>query len=96
MTKEEIKSKVSTDARWATRAIVVLFERQTESEKMAEMTSERNYVGFNGCDAEILSSFAKQVLNGKTLSVKQLAIAFKKLPKYSGQLLKIAEEKAAA
>ena len=43
--------------------------------------------GFNGTDANILSSFAEQLLKGRTLSAKQLAIAFKKLPKYSRQVI---------
>lgn len=89
-TTETIKEKVSKDPRWATRALIALYQRQTTDEQASERTIERNGQGFNGIDAEILSSFANQVLAGRTLSQKQLAIAFKKLPKYSKQLLAIA------
>ena len=90
---DEIKTKVGSDPRWATRAIVALFNKQTADEQSAEITQEKNFMGFNGVDAEILTSFAKQVVyKGRTLSQKQLAIAFKKLPKYSKQLLKIANK----
>lgn len=93
MTKNEIKAKVSTDPRWVTRAIVAIYNYQTSHEQVAERTEEHNGVGFNGADAEILSSFAKQILTGRTLSQKQLTIAFKKMPKYAGQLERIAAQK---
>lgn len=89
-----IKVNVATKQAWAERAIVALFERQTADEQAVSATRENNKIGFNGVDAEILSSFAKQVLWGRKLSEKQLAIAFKKLPKYAKQLATIAEEKA--
>jgi hypothetical protein len=85
----DIKTMLGSDAKWATRAIVRLFELQTADEQMAEVTAVHNGQGFNGTDAKILSSFAKQVLAGRTLSPKQLNIAFKKLPKYAGQLMKV-------
>lgn len=87
-----IRNKVSTDPRWATRALIALYNKQTREEQSIEMTVERNGAGFNALDAEILSSFAKQALAGRRLSQKQLAIAYKKLPKYSVQLYKIALE----
>lgn len=92
MNIEIIKSKVSSDPRWATRAIAALYKRQTDDEQGMRITIERNGVGFNGVDAEILSSFAQQILRGRTLLYKQLAIAYKKLPKYAAQLASIAEE----
>lgn len=93
ITKEEIQEKVRSDPRWAARAIVVLYDRQTADEQNVSATIEHNTIGFNGVDAEILSSFARQVLAGRTLSQKQLAIAYKKLPKYWRQLLEAAKAK---
>lgn len=90
LTTDAIRSKVSTDQRWAERAILALYRRQTQSEQAARITNELNHIGFNGIDAEILSSFAEQLLRGRTLSHKQLAIAYRKLPKYAKQLLAIA------
>ena len=93
-TVEEIKTKVSSNAQWAAHAISALYERQTQAEKDTQHTSELNGRGFNGFDSEILSSFAEQIKRGRTLSPKQLAIAFKKLPKYAGQLQDISYRKA--
>jgi hypothetical protein len=75
------------DAQWASRAITLLYSFQTETEQEAQATAIRNGCGFNGTDAFILSSFAEQIAKGRTLSPKQLAIAYKKLPKYAGQVV---------
>ena len=87
---EEIKSKVGSDPRWVSRSIIAIYNLQTREEQNKQRTLEYNGIGFNGIDSEILSSFAKQLLNGRTLSVKQLAIAYRKMPKYSSQLCQIA------
>jgi hypothetical protein len=79
--------QLSTDAGWASRAISILYTFQTADEQEAQTTAVRNGAGFNGTDAFILSSFAVQIGKGRTLSAKQLAIAFKKLPKYAGQVV---------
>lgn len=92
-TKEEIQTLVSTKPAWAEHALLALLERQTEDEQRSQATKHQNGAGFNGTDAAILTSFAQQVQRGRKLSEKQLAIAYKKLPKYAGQLLAIASER---
>ena len=82
-----VAHKLGTDAKWAERAITVLYAFQTATEQEAQATAERNGAGFNGTDAFILSSFAQHVAKGRTLSAKQLAIAFRKLPKYQRQVV---------
>ncbi len=89
-----VKNQLSTNPAWATRAIVKLWQRQTADEQASQNTGHDNGVGFNGTDAFILSSFAEQINKGRTLSPKQLAIAFRKLPKYSKQIIsEISDEK---
>jgi hypothetical protein len=82
-----VKNQLSTNPAWAQRAIVKLWQRQTADEQASQNTGHDNGVGFNGTDAFILSSFAEQINKGRTLSPKQLTIAFKKLPKYSRQII---------
>lgn len=84
-----VKTQLGSNASWATRAIVKLWERQTIDEQASQVTRNVNGVGFNGTDANILSSFAEQINKGRTLSPKQLAIAFRKLPKYSRQVIEM-------
>ena len=84
---EYVKQKLGTDTAWVTRAIVKLYELQTLDEKSSGQTSNLNGVVFNSTDSFILSSFAEQINKGRTLSVKQLNLAFKKLPKYNKQII---------
>ena len=66
--------------------MLVIYSKQTLSEQAVQRTAELNCVGSTGCDAEILSSFSDQVKRGRTLSPKQMALVFKKMPKYWEQL----------
>ncbi|MDO8661008.1 MAG: hypothetical protein Q7K43_03905, partial [Candidatus Woesearchaeota archaeon] len=63
---------------------------QTSDEFFAEDTKYSNGVGFNGNDAQILTSFAKFLGFRGHLTSKQIFVARKKLLKYSGQLTSIA------
>lgn len=92
LTKQLIVEKLLTDNRWLARGIIAIYAKQTYEEQNAEATLKNNGVGFNSIDAYILSSFAKQLSQGRTLSQKQITIARKKMPKYASQLLTIAKE----
>lgn len=94
--KEEIKEKLlSGDRNWIERGVIAIFNKQTEDEKIVEATNRKNGIGFTGADAHIMSSFAKWLLKNENnhLTVKQFAIAKKKIVKYAGQLTKIANGK---
>ena len=84
--KAHIKNQLATNPAWALRALVKIYERQTADEQCSGITKEDNGVGFSGVDATILSSFATQVLNGRNLSAKQMAIVYKKMPRYWKQV----------
>jgi hypothetical protein len=75
------------------KAILRIYELQTKDEQETNTCHNNNKVGFNGVDAELLSSFAKQILSGRKLSEKQMLYARKKIIKYSSQLTKIANKK---
>ena len=93
MTKKDVieyyKAKLSTNEGWAIRGLERIAMRQTEYELENELTHENNKVGFSGPDAEILTSFYRQVKRGYTLTSKQKVILFHKMPKYAGQLVSI-------
>ena len=57
-TKDEIKEKLANDGRWLVRGLLAIYDRQTADEKAVGATVEDNGIGFNGADAEILSSIA--------------------------------------
>lgn len=90
--KEKVKALLQSSDKAVCRGLLRIYERQTASEQRADTTTDANGVGFSAFDAEILSSFAKQLLQGKTLSPRQMELARKKVVRYAGQLAEIAEQ----
>jgi hypothetical protein len=91
-TLDEIKSLLDSNKLFVCKAIVKIFERQTEDEKQADATGHSNGIGYNGSDAFIMSKFAKFYMEKGFLTDKQLAIGQKKIKKYAKQLTNIANE----
>jgi hypothetical protein len=89
--KNYFKRNLATNAAWAVRGMLKIYSYQTASEQSCQQTHDRNDMGFSGCDAEILSSFSQQVQRGRTLSDKQLAIVYRKMPRYWKQLYNAVE-----
>jgi len=87
-----VKKQLGTNKAWAEKALLKIFDFQTQHEKESERTHDYNSVGFTGVDGEILTSFAKQLIYKKFLSPKQMAIVYKKMPKYWMQVIKISDE----
>lgn len=74
------------------RALLHLYACQTEEEQVMESTTEKNGKGFNGLDGQIMSSFAKQLIQRGKLSEKQMNIVSRKLPRYEGQLRRLQQQ----
>ncbi len=100
-TTEEIITLLQNQ-RYLERAIVAIYEKQTEDEKATNTTKLTNNVGFNGPDAHLGSYLAKYILNGVNkfnlqygynLNGKFLDKAKKIMPKYAKQLLSMAKSK---
>ena len=89
-TQDEIKGLLETNDTAVARAIVAVYNKQTASEQAVGETSESNGVGFNGVDANFLSSLAQFYQSKGFLSKGQLQYGRKKIMKYSKQLTLIA------
>lgn len=89
--KAFVKDKLATEIPWMQRGLLKIFALQTDDEQAYNTTSVNNNVGFTGVDAEILSSFAKGLTKYKRLSVKQMAILKKKMPKYWRQIIDLSD-----
>ncbi len=83
------------------RALVVLFDRQTNDEKLAARTKLYNMRGFTGADAHYGTRNARQVLGGRGLYDSQLSYwrrpnrkNIPRIAKYWRQLVEEAELKA--
>ena len=86
LTQRAIREGLRSKAGWQNRALELLFSWQTEAEREMEHTGELNGRGFSRTDSEILTSFAKQMAEGRPLSPRQREVAAKELPKYSRQI----------
>jgi hypothetical protein len=100
-----IKKKLNENDIWVLRGLVSIYNQQTKDEKKLLTVKEHNGFGFTRIDAELLSSFAERLISkceieklksvsnikiSDFFSEKQELLIRKKLPKYAGQLLKIA------
>lgn len=84
------------------RALIVLFERQTTSERAANVTNNHNSIGFTGADGRSGCLSAKYYLKHKTLLPWQIdrwmklgSSGFPRITKYWRQLDEAAKVKAA-
>lgn len=93
ITHAQLQQGLDANAKWVERAIVVLYERQTNDERATSSTCLKNGRGFASCDARSGTYMAKWVLQGKHLDGKWLDKARKMAKKYSRQLLEAAAEK---
>lgn len=87
-----IRERITTNPKSALKAMFRIYEYQTADEQMDGSVTDYNGVGFAGTDSQILTSFCKQYMKYKRLSEKQMAIVFKKIGKYAGQLTRLAIE----
>jgi hypothetical protein len=85
-----IRQRLGENSKWALRGLLRISEFQTSEEFQKERCELYNKVGFTAFDAEILTSFSKQYKKRKFLTPKQMAVVFKAMPKYAGQLEKLA------
>jgi hypothetical protein len=86
-----LKRMLASNPNWATRALVRVYENQTEDEQNSAYTIEDNGVGFTGADATILTSFTEQYLRRGSLSPKQYTLLHKKIGKYWRQILAVSD-----
>ena len=85
-----LKTQLATRTQQAIKGLMRIYANQTESEQSSGIVISNNGIGFVHVDSEILTSFAKQFEERGSLSEKQLAILYKKMPKYAGQLINAA------
>lgn len=99
-TVESITEMLRHNNKALIRAIVVLNERQTTDEQIAQDTKYHNGMGVRPCHARMITSMANFYASRGYLSPKQLAYwrmlnkhGKMRIEVYSGQLLKVAKEK---
>lgn len=73
------------------KAIVLIYESQTEEEKRINESIEENKIGFGKVDAKDLSTIAKKIKREEMLTKGELAKSRNKMPKYWKQLMIISK-----
>jgi hypothetical protein len=89
--KAAIQKLLATNDRAVDRALIRIYERQTQDEKSAETTNHSNGRGFTGADAPFLTRLAKSCLRYNGLTEKQRYYVRRKIAKYWRQLVEVAE-----
>lgn len=89
-TEKRIKELLLASDKMVIRSLLVLYQRQTDNEKLKQHTNELNNMGFNQYDAPILTDFCFRLKSGYSLTDRQIKVARKRLLKYVKQLTKIA------
>ena len=89
-TIEEIRALLAESDKAVARAILVIYNRQTATEQSIKATTDHNGVGYNGVDANFMSSLAQFYQAKGFLSAGQIKYGRKAIMKYAGQLTEIA------
>lgn len=92
-TKDSIRALIASNDRAVERAMIVLFDRQTQDEKQVEATRHHNNRGFNHGDAKKGTYYARWVLSGRKLTGHHLDRARRMAHRYAGQLAEVANSK---
>ena len=82
-----LKQQLATRPQQAINGLMRVYANQTADEQQEGSVRVLNGVGFVPTDSVILSSFAEQYQKKGSLSNKQMAILYKKMPKYARQLI---------
>jgi hypothetical protein len=85
--KVTIQTLLATNPRAVEKALVVIYNNQTNSEQHSDSTEDANGIGFSGVHARSGSYYAKWVISGKHLDGKHLEKARKIAMKYHRQLI---------
>lgn len=94
-TQDSIKALLASNPRAVERAMLVLFARQTEDERVTSHTRHDNSRGFSAAHASKGSYYARWVRDGRHLTGHHLDNARRIASRYTRQLLEEIQLKAA-
>jgi hypothetical protein len=76
ISEDELKDKLVEDRKWLFRAILALYNRQTEEEQTIGVTVSKNHQGFNAAHGKVGKIHGEMIANhyikGFSLSYKQV------------------------
>lgn len=87
-----VQMKIKSNDEWAKRACLVLWNQQTQKEKINHISAGHNNWGFNRNDSPLLTHLACKLRQNR-LTKEDVKVLQVKLPKYARQLICLAYEK---
>jgi hypothetical protein len=93
-TKEKVIDLLEKNPKAVEKALILIYNRQTNDEKNCENTIVNNGIGFRPCDAPSGTYMAEWVKSGKPLNGKFLLKAKEMMKHYTRQLIEEIEIKA--
>lgn len=91
-----LKDLIKTNDNALLKAIVLVYDNQTDEEKSKGESIEDNCIGFSKIDAKEMGDIARKLKAGKTLTKGELAKSRNKMQKYWKQLMIISKKQAEA
>lgn len=91
-----LKDLVRTNDQALLRAIVLIYDNQTDEEKLKGESIEDNCIGFSKIDAAEMGAIVRKIKAKKQLSKGELAKSRNKMQKYWKQLMIISKKQAEA
>lgn len=88
--QEKMRNQITNNNEQAIKAMLRIYEYQTNYEQKVKDTNCNNGVGFTKADAKALSSLVTYYKRNGKLTDKQLKLLNYRIGKYAGQLVEIA------
>lgn len=89
-----LKDLVATNDKALKRAIVLIYNNQTEEEKNKEESLEDNLSGFSKIDAKEMGEIARKILSGREMTDGEISKSRNKMKKYWRQLMLVSKKQA--
>lgn len=92
-TKNDIKIMLATNPKAVVRGVLAIYNNQLPEEQYNGRTIALNGVGFNGADSRPMSRYAEIIRRDGKLAGGQFLDAKRRIMKYAGQLVTIANSR---
>lgn len=90
--KEYLQNLLKVNDNALLKAVVLIYENQTDEEKLIDESFDDNHLGFSKFDAKEMSCIARKIKKNKSLTEDELAKSRNKMPKYWRQLMIISKK----
>lgn len=85
--EKHIKHLIRSNYKAAIRALLIVYKNQTEEEKAESKSIDHNNIGFSNNDDYELSNLAVKAKSNQFITIDEIKLIQKKMPKYWRQLM---------